>query len=279
MNLRKSISVSPLKTVFGPVLFAGKLGEGIPMIADLEFDAVELSVRDPEEKVVRDALKISSAYKLKVSAIATGQSYYNDHISLSDLSKWKRKSCINRMIAIIDLASSLDSFIIIGGVRGAGKNSEKSDLPQYIENFKESIGEIIPYAEKKKVVLLLEPINRYETILVNDAAQALNLINEINSENLKILLDTYHMNIEERSIEESLKMTKDYAKYVHFADSNRLAPGWGHINFKNILSALNEIDYEGFLGFEILPKPGDYEAAVQVRVFFNSFLNEDMEHP
>ena len=274
MSLRKSISVSPLKTGFGPVLFAGKLGEGIPIIADLKFDAIELSVRDPEEKAVKDALKISSDYGLKVSAIATGQSYYNDHMSLSDLSEGRRKVCINRMIANIDLASSLNSFIIIGGIRGAGKNSDKSDLSQYMENFKESIGELIPYAEKNNVILLLETINRYETILVNNAAQALNLLDEVKSENLKILLDTYHMNIEERLIEESLRMTKDCVKYVHFADSNRLAPGWGYINFKSILSTLNEIGYEGFIGFEILPKPGDYEAAVQVKEFFNAFLNE-----
>ena len=267
MSLRKSISVSPLKTGFGPVLFAGKLGEGIPIIADLEFDAIELSVRDPEEEVVKDALRISSDYGLEVSAIATGQSYYNDHISLSDLSERRRKSCINRMIANIDLASSLSSFIIIGGIRGAGKNSDKSDLPQYMENFKESIGELITYAEKKRVVLLLEPINRYETILVNDAAQALNILDEINSEYFKILLDTYHMNFEEKSIEESLKMAKDYVKYIHFADNNRLAPGWGHLNFKSILSTLNEIDYEGFIGFEILPKPGDYETLMQVKEF------------
>jgi sugar phosphate isomerase/epimerase len=274
MIFKKSISVSPIKTGFGPVLFAGRLGKGISIIADLEFDAIELSIRDPEEKAVRDALKISSDYGLKISAIATGQSYYNDHISLSDLSEGRRKSCVRRMISHIDLASSLGSFVIIGGVRGAGKNSDKSDLPQYINNLKDSIIEMVSYAEKKKVVLLLEPINRYETILVNDAIQALNLLDEVRSENFKILLDTYHMNIEEKSIEESLKMTKDSIKYVHFADSNRLAPGWGYINFKSIVSTLNEIGYEGFIGFEILPKPGDHEAAVQTKDFFDSFLSE-----
>ena len=277
MRLKGSISVSPLKTGFGPVLFAGKLEEGIPKIAGLQFDAIELSVRDPEEKAVNDALKISSDYGLRVSAIATGQSYYNDHISLSDLSERKRKSCISRMIAHIDLASSLDSFIVIGGIRGSGKNSDTSDLSQYMENFKESIGEIISYAEKKKVVLLLEPINRYETILVNNATQALNLLDEIKSENLKILLDTYHMNIEEKSIDESLRITKDHVKYMHFADSNRLAPGWGHINFKNVISTLNEINYEGFIGFEILPEPSDHDAAVQSINFFNSFFSKNKD--
>ncbi|OGF59127.1 MAG: hypothetical protein A2Y62_05910 [Candidatus Fischerbacteria bacterium RBG_13_37_8] len=278
MIFKKSISVSPIKTGFDPVLFAGKLEDGIPIIADLGFDAIELSIKDPNEKIIKDTIKTASNYGLAISTIATGQSYYNDHISLSDLNEGRRKSCISRMAANIDLASSLKAVIIIGGIRGAGYDSQKSDLPRFMENFKKSLNEIIPYAEKKNVVLLLEPINRYETMLINDVTQALNLIDEIKSENLKILLDTYHMNIEERSIEESFRKAKGCIKYIHLADSNRLAPGWGHINFKSIVSTLNEIGYEGFIGFEILPKPSDHEAAVQTKDFFDLFLRESKDH-
>ncbi len=272
MGLKKSISVSPLKTGFGPVLFAGKLEEGIPIIADFGFDAIELSIKDPNEKIVKDALQVTSDCGLKISTIATGQSYYNDNISLSDLSKERRRSCVGRIISNIDLASDLNSFVTIGGIRGAGKDSQKPDLPKYMENFKKSLDEIIPYAEKKKVTLLLEPINHYETILINDATQALDLLDEINSENFQILLDTYHINKEEGSIEHSLKLTVGNLKYVHLADSNRFAPGWGNLNFKSIINTLNEIGYKGFIGLEILPKPSDYEAVMQAKNFLMDFL-------
>lgn len=273
-EFQKSIAVSPLETDFSPVLYAGKLDKGIPVIADIGFDAIELSVRDPDEKIVKDVLKIVSDYGLKVSTVATGQSYYNDGISLSDKDEGRRKLCVSRLIANIDLASSLSSFVIIGGIRGGGFDSQRFELPRYAESFKKSLSEIIPHAKKKNVILLLEPINRYETMLVNNIAEALEWLNEIGSNNLKVLPDTFHMNIEESSMEEGLRIAGDYLGYIHFADSNRLAPGWGHINFKKIASVLKEVGYQGFIGFEILPRPNDYKAAMQAKKYIESLLGE-----
>jgi 5-keto-L-gluconate epimerase len=85
------------------------------------------------------------------------------------------------------------------------------------------------------------------------------MIDKIGKSNLKMLVDTFHMNIEEPNIIESLKRVKDCISHVHFADSNRWAPGCGHINFKEILMALNEFGYQGAISAEILPKPSAAE--------------------
>jgi len=74
-----------------------------------------------------------------------------------------------------------------------------------------------------------------------------------------MLVDTFHMNIEEPNIIESLNIVKDYISHVHFADSNRWAPGCGHINFKEILMALKVFGYQGAISAEILPKPSAAE--------------------
>ena len=79
------------------------------------------------------------------------------------------------------------------------------------------------YAESKGVVLLLEPVNRYETNLINTLNDGLDIIEEIGSDHLKLLPDTFHMNIEESSIEESIVRAGSSIGYIHFADSNRLA--------------------------------------------------------
>ena len=111
--------------------------------------------------------------------------------------------------------------------------------------------------------MLLEPINRYETNVINTVEQGLEFIERTGLGSLKLLPDTFHMNIEERSLENSIRMAGDKLGSLHLADSNRWAPGMGHLDFKGVLSALQEIGYQGPLGVEVLPEPDDLTAARQ----------------
>ena len=85
--------------------------------------------------------------------------------------------------------------------------------------------------EPHGIRLALEPINRYETTLINNAAQGLELIERVGADNFGLLLDTFHMNIEEPSIEDSIRQTGDRIFHFHVADSNRWYPGAGHLDF------------------------------------------------
>jgi len=224
------ISLSPTKTRFGPLLFSGNLDKGLEVISNLGYQGVELSMLDSnriDHNWLLDKLK---KLNLNVYALATGQSYYTDGYSLFNKIEENRLKTIDRLKGHIDLASRLGAMVIIGGIRGelAGSLQEKK---QQEAQGKSALIECLKYAEKKRVVLLIEPINRYETNLINTLRQGIELINEIDSRNLKLLPDTFHMNIEEKSIEESLTKAKSYIEYIHFADSNRWAPGFGHINF------------------------------------------------
>ena len=87
------------------------------------------------------------------------------------------------------------------------------------------------------------------------------MVDEVNSSFIKLLVDTFHMNIEERSMTESIKPAKGYIGHVHFSDNNRLAPGQGHIDFRSIAKILQAIDYQGFVSGEILPEPDGETAA------------------
>jgi 5-keto-L-gluconate epimerase len=105
------------------------------------------------------------------------------------------------------------------------------------------------------ITLIIEPLNRYETNLYNDAASAKELIDGLAKPNFKLLIDTFHMNIEEPDMIGTILGAREYISHVHFADSNRWAPGCGHIDFKAIIAALKEIGYDGTVCAEILPKP------------------------
>lgn len=260
--LSVSISISPTKSAFGPLLFSGDLNKGLENASVLGYNGVEMSLLDSQDLDQEWLMNRLKSLELSVYAIATGQTYYTDEYSLYSIDEYKREKAVERIKAHIDFASRLGSMVVVGGIRGEITEEGTKKNEQEVKG-KLALNECVEYAQKKKTILLLEPINRYETNLINTLEEGRRLIEEIGSENLKLLPDTFHMNIEEKSIEESLLKVRSYMGYIHFADSNRLAPGFGHLDFKKILSVLEKINYRGAVGFEILPKPDDYRAAEQ----------------
>jgi sugar phosphate isomerase/epimerase len=109
--------------------------------------------------------------------------------------------------------------------------------------------------------MTLEPLNRYETNFINTLDEGIKFIKKIGLQNVKILADIFHMNIEEVSISKAIIEAKNYISHVHFADSNRCAPGDGHLNFREIVSSLVRINYNGFVAMEMLPKPDSLTVA------------------
>jgi sugar phosphate isomerase/epimerase len=108
----------------------------------------------------------------------------------------------------------------------------------------------------------LEPINRYETSLVNTVQQGLELLAHVGADNMGLLLDTFHMNIEEPVMEESIRAGGARIFHFHVADSNRWYPGAGHLDFQSLLSALLATGYQGYVSGEFLPMP-DADSAAQ----------------
>jgi sugar phosphate isomerase/epimerase len=122
-------------------------------------------------------------------------------------------------------------------------------------------------ARPQGVRLALEPINRYETTLINTAQQGLELIQRVGADNFGLLLDTFHMNIEEAQIESSIRLCGSHLFHFHVADSNRAAPGGGHLDFPSILGALGSTGYMGWVSGEFLPRP-DAETAAREGITF-----------
>ncbi len=96
--------------------------------------------------------------------------------------------------------------------------------------------------------LLIEPLNRYSTPFCSNLEDSLFMVEHC--ENLGIMLDTYHMNIEEDSFKNTIIMSKNFLHHLHFADNNRKMPGFGHIDFDSIISALKEISYSETISYE-----------------------------
>lgn len=138
------------------------------------------------------------------------------------------------------MASYFDSSVIIGLIRG--KISSLNDFDRKLETAEERIckclSECLSYSKNNSVNFLLEPINRYETNIFNKLEDVNNFLmrykNKLDINRIGILADTFHMNIEETAIHISIHNYINLIKHIHFADSNRLAPGFGHIKFGHI---------------------------------------------
>ena len=137
---------------------------------------------------------------------------------------------------------------LLSGVSYAGWGTPKdmgdSKMPYWNQSIK-SMKEIIKVAEECGVTYCVEAVNRFETCLINTAKEALAYVDEIDSKNIGVLLDTYHMNIEEDSIGDAIRLVGNRLTSFHTGDNNRRAPGRGHINWDEVFGALAEIGYKG----------------------------------
>lgn len=261
------IAVSPREAAFAPLLFAGRLEQGVSKAGELGLEFIELSVRDPATIDPETVGAMIQQAGLRCSAVATGQACLADGLCLSATDPDTRRAAIDRFVAQVALAARLDAAVILGGVRG-GLDVRRDGAQGRRRDAVRAIAECAQAASDRGVQVLLEPINRYETDFVNRCEQGLELLDEAGAGEAKLLLDTFHMNIEERDVGEAIAAAGDRLGYVHMVDSNRRAPGLGHLDFGEILSALAGIGFDGPIVAEILPEPSDSEAAAAAASFF-----------
>ncbi|MCA9876190.1 MAG: sugar phosphate isomerase/epimerase [Thermomicrobiales bacterium] len=124
--------------------------------------------------------------------------------------------------------------------------------------------ELAPSAAAAGVSLFMEPLNRYEAYIVNRLEQGSAIAQEVGPE-IGVMADFFHMGIEEADIPASIRANAPHLVYVHVADSNRLQPGRGHLDFKPGFRALKEIGYDGPLAIECRVE-GDYDDAIREAV-------------
>jgi len=114
----------------------------------------------------------------------------------------------------------------------------------------DALGEVGQHASAEGVVLLLEPLNRYEDHHINRLEQALELIRATGTDSVKLLADVFHMNMEEADLAEAIRRAGPEIHHVQLADSNRLEPGAGHLDFASVFRALQQIGYERYCALE-----------------------------
>jgi sugar phosphate isomerase/epimerase len=261
--VKLSIVLSTQPARFEAVAFKGDLDSNVGRIASMGYDGVELAVRDPGLLDADELIRIVADHGLEMPAIGTGQAWGEERLSYTDPDAAVRAAAIQRTKSHIPLAARTGAVIIIGLLRGVVRpgTSHRQAMAWIVE----ALRDCCSAAGGSGVRIALEPINRYETTLVNSAAQGLELLERVGAENLGLLLDTFHMNIEDASLEESIVMCGERVFHFHVADSNRWYPGAGHIDFVSVLKALYQTGYQGYVSGEFMPVP-DAESAARAAI-------------
>lgn len=269
--MKCSIVLSTQPTTFEGVAYKGEWERHAERMAWLGYDGVELAVRDPRLLDITEMQSVLHSLRLGVPAIGTGQAYVEEGLSFTDPDEAVRRQAIERIQAHIDFARPLGAQVIIGLVRGRLREAVPCELA--MEWLMAALAECAAYAAPD-VRLVLEPINRYETNLINTIAEGIELIHAIGMENIGLLFDTFHANIEEVSIEEAIRLAGSRLYHVHVADSNRWYPGAGHLDFAMVIATLRKIGYEGYLSVEAMPMPDADTCALRSIALLRSLLGK-----
>ena len=219
----------------------------IKKAAEIGFDILEFQAQPLLEMTddhIRELRKTADAYGIELTySLGLDRRY-----DVSSLNEDIRKGGVNYLQNIIK-KMEVGGGTLLSGVSYAGwgtPDDMKDTKMPYWEQSVKSMKEIIKVAEACGVTYCVEAVNRFETCLINTAREALDYIAEIDSPNIGVLLDTYHMNIEEDSIGDAIRLVgAQRLKSFHTGDNNRRAPGRGHINWDEVFGTLAEIGYKG----------------------------------
>ena len=256
-------SLTVIKEIIGdaPFLFEGSFADGIAYAEKTGYDYVEIHSTTPDELEEPTFLSALDQHKVKVGALGTGRLYVNAGLSLTDSDPAVRSEAIRQMKRYVDTAQRLGSLVIIGCVRGNVPSPDQREAVTALLG--QAMQELDAYACARGVIMVFEPINRYENNYLCNTYEIADFLKEYGLKNIRMMIDTFHMNIEEVDIRQAIIDNIEYISYVHFADSNRLWPGQGHLDFDMIVKTLIECGYEGIISAECLPLPSKETAAAE----------------
>jgi len=242
-------------TVFSPFK-AEEFERALRLVAGAGFTGVELAVARPRDVDIDKLNRQIKACGLSITTISTGQAYGLYGLCLSSSDDEVRRTAVDFIRGHIDVSAETGCPpVTIGLLRGKLESDNRHVL---LENFKKSLEVCLKHAAERRVKLQIEPINKSETVLLNSTFETLEFLGELgNPDNLGILYDTYHSNLEDGDIKSAIKAAAGRITNVHFADSHRGLPGYGDIDFKSVCALLREAGYAGPYALETLNVPSE----------------------
>lgn len=271
--MKVSLAVTDFDPPMANIVFRGSLDTIFSRTASFGYQGVELFIFSAQG-VDADYLKsLLDDNGLEAAMLVAVGDLLSKGLNLSHPDPAMRQAYLDAAPVHLGLASKLGAKVPLGYNRGQLQPGEsRAELE---DRLAETLCAYHQVAYDLGVTLVLEPLNRFESNYINRVDEALELIRSLGLANLKLLLDTFHMNIEETSLPFAIMQARDHIGHVHFVDSNRGAPGHGHLNMREIYLCLREAGYSGYLGIEAEPRP-DAETVAREGVAFVKRLQGEL---
>ncbi|TWT52373.1 sugar phosphate isomerase/epimerase family protein [Allorhodopirellula solitaria] len=243
----------------GPFVFWDGLPDAFQRAADLGFDAVEIFAPGPDAVDRAELRQLVASTGLAVAAVGTGAGMVKHGLNLTDPDAGRRAAARDFIKSMIDFGGDFSAPAIIGSMQG--RHGGEVSPEQALDYLAESLEELAAHAATFQLPLIYEPLNRYETNLINTVSDGVAFLDRLQSDNVKLLADLFHMNIEEANVAEAIVAGAGHIGHVHLVDSNRRAAGLAHMDYSPIAAALRAINYDGYLCAEAFPLPDSQTAA------------------
>lgn len=232
-----------------PVPELGELAARMSRLAQLGYQGVELVATHPLGYAVDELAAVAEQTRLPVVSLLSGWSYSNEGLCLSSPDEAIRDRAVARLIEYVELAQRLGAIVVVGLMQGF--RSDEPDPAVANVRITEALSRVARTAEDRRVPLIIEPVNHLQVGFNHTAAEVTELLDRIGSPAAGLMLDTIHMNIEERSMLETIRRYGRRIGHFHLCESNGGPFGSGNLDFAAVLAILDEVHYDKYASVKI----------------------------
>ena len=228
------------------------------------YDGIELK-GEPSLYDITEIKSLCQEFNMQVTSVLGWTIWGIPGRDLSSPDEAERNAAVKFLKDCVDFTVQVGATILLVLPFPAGRTTPTGDPQSEDEwisiaetewgNAVDSVRQVSAYAQGKDLILAVEPINRFETYQLTTSDEGLRFLQDVDADNVKLNLDSYHMNIDEADPVDAIRKAGDYLVHLHAAGSNRQAPGSGHTNFVGLLKALKEVNFQGTIALEPVP-PG-----------------------
>lgn len=259
MKLCYQVATPDVAVADSVTAYQGPLDKSFAELASFGYDGVELMTLDPDRLDWEYVKEQAGKNGLSVALVCTGEIWGQLGLSYTSPREEIRKEAIERTKSIIDFAGYLGANVNIGRVRGqycGGLKKEETEAFA-VSAFRE----LAEYAQAKNVYIALETVTIMQTNFINTLEEGALMVDRVNHSHFKLMMDVFHLNLEEPDLYEAIRKYSGYNIHVHLADNNRRYPGQCGLDFKKIIQTFRDCGYDGNFCTEIFQIPDQERAA------------------
>lgn len=250
---------------YAPVADLGELDRRMERIAGLGYQGIELSASHPMPYPAEEVAALTRKHSLPVVSFLSGWSYSNEGLCLASPRADVRQRAVDRLREYCSYAAGIGAVLVVGLMQGL--RSDEADEATANERIAACLRPVAEAAKERGGMVVLEPVNHLQVGFNHTAAEAAALVERVGSSGMSYMLDTIHLNIEERSVLDTIRVHGRRIRHFHLCETNGGPFGTGNLDFEGVVKTLDAVNYPHFASVKIYRKV-DWEEAARGAIAF-----------